>query len=86
MRIKINEAEHKVSKNGKPYMRFKVGDKEWLSCFEEAEAKKLKEAVGKTVDCDVVERDGGWKNITRFNEVVEEDTVEFIMRGKCNFA
>jgi len=73
--LEIIESEHKITKAGKPFMRFKTSDG-WISCFDEKEAKKLKAFEGGTACVEVVQS-GDFQNISKcYGEASDEDKEE----------
>lgn len=75
--LEILEAENKVTKAGKAYVRFKTSEG-WMSCFDKKSCEGLKKLIGKNAECEVTEsEDGNFQNIKKYlGDAAEENKEE----------
>jgi len=66
--LKLESAEQKTSKGGRPYITFKTS-MGVMSCFESIALKELMKNLGNEISVEVEERNG-FKNLTKFYEVI----------------
>ena len=78
--IEILGSEHKITKAGKPFMRFNTS-LGWMSCFDEKESKKLKEFEGGIASCELVES-GEFKNIKKCYGAGSEEVGKVTIDGQ----
>ena len=73
--LEIIECEHKITKAGKPFMRFQTNEG-WMSCFDVKEIEKLKKFKGQTASVEIIES-GEFSNIKKcYGEEQDEDKEE----------
>jgi hypothetical protein len=78
--IEILDFEDKETQAGKKYVRFKTSEG-WMSCFDANSFNELKKVIGKKANCEIIEK-GEFKNIKKFLETVDEDSVETVKIGE----
>ena len=63
----IKDLEKKTTKTNKPFLRVKIGDDSWVSCFESGTIEDIGRLVGKTVNMDIIDSKG-FRNIKMVEE------------------
>jgi len=72
--LEIIDFEDKVTKSGKPFVRFKTNEG-WMSCFDSKSYEELKKYKGKEASVEV-KQSGDFKNIEKFHGPAEEESKE----------
>ena len=79
--LEIIECEHKITKAGKPFMRFQTNEG-WISCFDVKEIEKLKKFKGQVASVEIIES-GEFSNIKKcYGEEQDEDKPEVVKMSK----